>query len=1011
MAEENGVRIVPGSVGPVDLEETKAFLSSLGEGRGVLIKAVAGGGGRGMRAVHRAEDVEDAYASCRREALQAFGNGDLYVEELLLNAKHIEVQVIGDGSGAISHLGERDCSIQRRHQKLIEIAPSPGLSPVLRERLTTAAVRIAEAIRYSSLGTFEFLVDATGMTADPDFAFIEANPRLQVEHTVTEEVTGIDLVRAQLQLAGGSTLKDLGLQQADLPEPRGFAVQARVNMETMGADGGVRPSGGRLSAFETPSGLGVRCESAGYAGYAPTPNFDSLLAKVIGHSTSTDVADAVARTRRALSEFNVSGVATNIPFLQSILNHPDFLMGNVNTHFVDDHIGDLLSAADEASSGGSASRALRAGADIDNADPLAALDYARTGVKGDGPEQVAPNHDQFVEIPAPPGTVALSAPVQGTVVKIAIDEGDLVHEGQELFIMSAMKMEQVVLAKTSGKIHQIVVAVDDTIYEGHPLAFIEEADVDIDIEEVHEEIDLDHIRPDLAEAKRRHEITLDAARPEAVERRHNKGKRTARENIADLCDPDTFMEYGPLVFAAQRQRRSIEELIQKTPADGLIAGVGSVNGRQFGESRSRTMIISYDDMVFAGTQGLNGHTKTDRMAELAGKMAVPLIFIAEGAGGRSGDTDRVSVAGQDIRTWEILSRLSALVPMIGITTGRCFAGNASVLGLCDCIIATEDSVIGMGGPAVIEGGGLGVFLPEEVGPMSDQVPNGVVDIAVADEVEAVAAAKQYLSYFQGVVEDWECADQRLLRRVIPENRLRIYDIRAVIETMADTGSVLELRPHFGIGTVTAFVRVEGRPIGIVANNPAHLGGAMDSDACDKVARFAQICDAFDIPMLSLVDTPGMMVGPEVEKTALVRHCSRVFVTLANISVPFFSIVLRKSYGLGTMAMMGGSARAPLFNVAWPTGEYGGMGLEAGVKLGRRAELQAIEDIAERKAEYDRLVAASYERGKALNAAAVFEVDDVIDPAETRHWIVKGLQSAPPPKSTRGKKKRPYIDTW
>jgi acetyl-CoA carboxylase carboxyltransferase component len=387
-----------------------------------------------------------------------------------------------------------------------------------------------------------------------------------------------------------------------------------------------------------------------------------------------------------------------------------------------------------------------------------------------------------------------------------------------------------------------------------------------------------------------------------------------------------------------------------------------------------------------------------------------VVFFTEGGGGRPGDTDWISPAGLDVMAFHYWGRLSGFVPLVGINSGRCFAGNAAILGCCDVVIATINSNIGMGGPAMIEGGGLGVFHPEEVGPMAVQVPNGVVDIPVADEAEAVRVAKQYLSYFQGTVSNWECADQRVLRSLIPENRLRIYDVRKLIETLADTGSVLEIRRHFGLGMVTALVRVEGRALGVIANNPTHLAGAIDSDGADKAARFMQLCDAFDIPLLFLCDTPGMMVGPEVEKTALVRHCCRLFVIGANLTVPFFTIILRKGYGLGAQGMAGGSFKAPVFTVAWPTGEFGGMGLEGAVKLGYRKELAAERDPAQRKALFDKMVAKAYEHGKGLNIASHFEIDDVIDPMESRRWILGALLSAPPVPPREGKK-RPCIDTW
>ncbi|MBL8673267.1 MAG: carbamoyl-phosphate synthase large subunit, partial [Rhodospirillales bacterium] len=549
-----------------------------------------------------------------------------------------------------------------------------------------------------------------------------------------------------------------------------------------------------------------------------------------------------------------------------------------------------------------------------------------------------------------------------------------------------------------------------TVFEGHPLAFIEPDAAVGAAEEAEAVVDLDAIRPDLAEVLERQAVTRDAARPDAVARRRKTRQRTTRENIEDLCDPGSFVEYGSLVVAARRQRNTLDELIRTTQADGLVTGLGRVNGHLFADDAARIIAMSYDYTVLAGTQGKKNHQKKDRMFELAAKWRLPMVRFAEGGGGRPGDTDTVYAANLITTAFNLFAKLSGLVPLVGVVSGRCFAGNAVLAGCCDVIIATENANLGMGGPAMIEGGGLGVFRPEEVGPMDVQTRNGVVDVLVPDEAAAVATAKKYLSYFQGATADWSCADQRILRRLIPENRLRVYDVRKVIETLADTGSVLELRPKFGLGMITAFARIEGRPIGLVANNPMHLGGAIDSEGADKAARFMQLCDAFDIPILSLCDTPGNMVGPEAEKAALVRHCCRPFVVSANVTVPVFSVTLRKAYGLGAQSMAGGGFHAPFFAISWPTGEFGGMGLEGAVKLGYRNELAAIADPAERKATYDKMVAGMYERGKALSTASLFELDDVIDPADTRRWIMAGLRAAPPVPPRAGKK-RPFIDTW
>ena len=435
-------------------------------------------------------------------------------------------------------------------------------------------------------------------------------------------------------------------------------------------------------------------------------------------------------------------------------------------------------------------------------------------------------------------------------------------------------------------------------------------------------------------------------------------------------------------------------------------GWASVNGDRFAEDRARTAVLSYDYTVLAGTQGANNHWKLDRMSELIHRWRTPTVFFTEGGGGRPGDTE----GGGFTRGFEFWGKLSGTVPLVGVNSGRCFAGNAAILGCCDVIIATKDSALGMGGPAMVEGGGLGVFRPEEIGPIKVMQANGTIDILVEDEAGAVRAAKKYLSYFQGPVADWTCADQRMLRRAIPENRLRVYDVRKVIELIADEGSVLELRPKFGLAMVTAFIRVEGRPMGVFANNPMHIGGAIDSDASDKAARFLQLCEAFDIPVLSLSDTPGNMVGPEAEKTGLIRHCSRLFVIGANLTVPIFSVILRKSYGLGAIAMTGGSYQAAMFCVSWPTGEFGGMGLEGSVKLGYRNELAAIEDPVARKAKFDEMVAAAYASGKAMARGSHPALDDVIDPADTRRWIVGGLKVLPPVPARTEKKLR-WVDSW
>ncbi len=626
--------------------------------------------------------------------------------------------------------------------------------------------------------------------------------------------------------------------------------------------------------------------------------------------------------------------------------------------------------------------------------------------------------------------VAVTSELQGTIVGVFVERGTAVDRGHVLALIESMKMHHEVVAPQAGTVDEVLAAVGSAVVVGERLIILDESvrpDGEVPGDAPGAAVGPsdgaagEHVavaeRADLAAVVERHERGLDAHRPAAVERRRQRGRRTARENLTDLVDDGSFVEYGPLVIAAQRRRRSLDDLIENTPADGLVGGVGTANAALFEDAPSGAPVhtgvvaMSYDYTVLAGTQGTQNHRKKDRLFELAEQLRLPIVFLTEGGGGRPGDTDGIGVSGLDCLAFRWFGELSGTVPLVGVNAGYCFAGNAAILGCCDVVIATEDSNIGMGGPAMIEGGGLGLYEPTEIGPIEVQRANGVVDIVVADEAAAIAAAKQYLSYFQGRTLAWEAAPDEEIRNVVPVDRLRAYDMHRAIDALFDVGSVLELRREFGVGMITALARLEGRPVGVVANNPTHLAGAIDSDGADKAARFLQLCDAFCLPIVTLVDTPGMMVGPDVEATALVRHCSRLFVTGANVSVPMVSIVTRKAYGLGAQAMMGGSTKAPLACLAWPTGEFGGMGLEGAVRLGYRKELEAAVDDATRDALFREMVDRMYEHGKALSVATHFEIDDVIDPADTRRWIARLLDSAPQTHWRDSSPRRPNIDTW
>lgn len=587
----------------------------------------------------------------------------------------------------------------------------------------------------------------------------------------------------------------------------------------------------------------------------------------------------------------------------------------------------------------------------------------------------------------------------GTVVAVGVSPGDAVGPRTAVVTLEAMKMEHVVRAEVVGTVAAVAVAPGDTVTPGQPLATVVEGAATAASDTA--EAEPSGERTDLARLHERLALTRDEARPDAVAKRHATGHLTAREQIAALLDAGSLVEYGSLPVAAQRSRRSLDDLIATTPADGIVTGIGTVEGLE-------VAVLAYDYTVLAGTQGYFNHHKTDRILQIAAERSLPVVLFGEGGGGRPGDTDTslIAVAGLNLGTFAAMARLSGRVPTIGVLTGRAFAGNAALLGCCDLIVATRDANLGMAGPAMIEGGGLGRFSPEQIGPMDVQSANGVVDLVVDDDLSAIDAARQALAALTRRVDpDWEAGDQTALREVVSLHRKQIFDVHRLVDLLADEGSVLEVRSAFGRGAVTAFVRIEGRPYGLIANDSAFLGGAIDADAADKFARFLRLCDAHGLPIVSLCDTPGFMVGPDAEQTATVRHYGRMFVAAAHLTVPMLAVVVRKGYGLGAMAMAGGGFAETTATIAWPTGEIGAMGLEGAVRLGYGRELAAIADEAERRARYDALVAAQYEAGSAINAAMLHEIDEVIDPADTRRWITATLGSWSDPGSHRP------VDPW
>ncbi len=964
MASRCGVSTVQRSGLLDSVDEAEAFMRRIGAP--VILKASQGGGGRGLRIVEQPEDLGAAFTACRSEARAAFGSGEVFGERYVRGARHIEVQVVGDSETFI-HLGERDCSIQRRRQKVVEIAPAPNFDPHLRDQLCDAALRMSREVALCSLGTFEFLVAPTR-----DWFFLECNPRLQVEHTVTESVMGLDLVALQLKIAAGRRLTDLGLRSS--PAPRGMSMQLRITAEAAATDGRPSPVDGVLTAFEAPTGPGVRMDAAAVVGQGLNPRFDPLLAKLVVWVPEADLESALRRARRALGELRVEGVATNMPQLDAIVRDPALSNWMVSTGWLDER---------------------GAGSSSSDVGPPAALRSA------------PPSPDRALASAQEP--VKVVAPMRAEVVSVLVEVGALVAPKTELVILEAMKMHHVVVAPHAGVVEAVFAAPNAVVDPGQELLTLAATGEGADVVPTDPGRALDEIRPDLAELNERRARTLDAARAPAVAKRKARGMRTARENVDDLCDPGSFQEYGQLAVAAQRRVKSLDELVDTTPADGIVAGFGTVNADTFGPEGARCAVLAYDYTVLAGTQGLFGHKKTDRVLELAQAYETPVAFFCEGGGGRPSDTDMQDIVAStlDVHTFATYAAGSGAGVRIGIANGPCFAGNAVLFGSSDITIATRTAYIGMAGPAMVEAGGLGACRVDDIGPTDVQAANGVVDVVADDEAHAVHLTRRLLGYFQGPTRPGLVADQRRLRHAVPEDRKRVYEVRPVIETLFDSDSFIELRRPYGPAMITGLARIEGRPIGVYANDPMFLGGAIDAEAAEKAARFMQLCDAFGLPLVSLCDTPGFMVGPEHERQATVRRASRMLVVAAHLRVPTVMVCLRKGYGLGAQAMAGGSFWSPVFNVSWPTGEFGPMGLEGAVELAFRKQLAAAPTAEARQALFDREVGRLYGVGKALSTASVLEIDAVIDPADTRQAMLRALATFP----TRPPPQRRFVDVW
>ncbi len=977
-AGRNDVPVLTGSGELGSVDEAAAFFETLGGGSTMILKAVAGGGGRGARAVSDPSDLKTLYSEATAEAMNAFGDGTLFAERLITHARHIEVQILGDGSGAVSNFGERECSVQRRYQKVMEVAPAPNLPEGLRKRIIDSAQRLAAAVHYRSLGTFEFLVDATDLTNESGFYFIEANARLQVEHTVTEAVTGIDLVEAQLNVAAGSKLAELGLEQADIPAPRGFAIQARVNMETVTPDGRTLPSVGTLTAFDPPAGPGVRTDTFGYAGYTTSPSFDSLIAKVIGHSRSSDFGDAIRRTYRALSEFRIEGVTTNLDFLLNLLHHPDFGKMQIHTRFVDEQIATLA-----ASSNGSHPKRFAEG--VDGASSGSARGAAVDASRASALE---------VAVTGPEGTVGVSSPTQGIVAELNVAEGDSVRVGDQIAVMEAMKFFHSVAVDFNGVVRKVAVAEGDTALEGQPLVFIEEMD-EADLGErsgsegpaEKRNIGWD---AELEELELRTNLAHQMGGEDNVAFHRGRGKLTVRERIDALVDPGSFEEIGTLAGSATYDADGV--LTGFTPANTVI-GVSKINGR-------RVMVNGGDFTIRGGASDANVGNKTAYSERMAIEWRVPFIRLLDAAGGsvrtfeQIGHTYLPNGPGHDVSP-----HLLPVVPSVAAVLGSVAGLPAVQAALAHfSVMVKNTSVLFAGGPPVVKVA-FGIDITkEELGDASVQVfQSGVVNNLAETEEEAFDMIRQFLSYLPDSVYEMppyeEPADDRnrrdeRLKNIIPRDNQTVFDPRPILESILDRDSIFEIAPDFGAGRITVLARVNGYPVGVMINDSRVDGGATDIKAAEKIIRFIEMCETFHLPIINLADDPGFMIGLESESSGMLRVGARLHAVMADTQTPWLTFVIRQIFGVagGCHVRLSGMHR----RYAWPSGNWGSMHIEGGVDAAYRREIADSDDPEARREEIQNRLK---QLASPFRTAQTFLVEEIIDPRDTRPLLCDFVESA------------------
>ncbi len=1049
LAASLGIPVVAGSDGAVG-DATAAATAAEKIGFPVMLKAAAGGGGRGMRVVDRITDVAEAFERCSSEAAAAFGDGAVFVERLIERPRHIEVQVLADHHGGVTHLWERDCSVQQRNQKVIEIAPAPRLDLELQQRLHADAVRLATEADLANAATVEFLlVPETG-----DYFFIEANPRIQVEHTVTEQVTGVDLVEAQFRIAAGETLQSIGVvrgqanqdqaNQDQAPvvraaasglgtEPRGYAVQARV----------VATGPGPISGYHEPSGAGVRVDAAGYAGYTPPPHYDPLIAKVIGSGATLEAA--AARTSSALADFHIGQMPTNISHLRRILSHPATHGGDARTTL-------LAEAAAQLSDGATSTDSIDTDGGTDSDDPRASaqnrgstqrraalLEPSSAPAHAEAPLAAAsasawPNREPTE------GEMVIRSPLSATVVEVRVSVGHTVTPGETLVVLSAMKMETEVATAVAGTVAALrpmhvgdtvdasaalaVLRVDAAAAASTPAANTPAANTDTqptDPSHDHGE----SWQSQLDDVYTLRQLAEDRLGPESEEpgvvRQRSRGKLHCRERIRLLLDDGSFREVGSLAgFASYDDTGAVAAF---TPANH-VGGTGKINGR--------AVIVCADDFTSRGghSDGAIG-AKSFHLDLLSIEMGVPSVRLLDGSSGggsvasmvpeqkREGESTakessgairpgrpRVSGGGgsflpSHLGSSEYAQQL-ATVPVVNMLLGSVVGLGAAkaVLGHFS-VMARDIAQLFVAGPPVVAHAMGYDISKEDLGDWRIHCTNGSVDNLADTEQEAAALVQRFLSYLPSSVyeappvlasDPSDPADrcEEELLTLIPRKRTTTFDIRRGIELICDRGSFFEIGPLWGTDQVVGFARMNGHPVGVLASDSRHRnGGALTADGCDKLTRHIDLCDLFHVPVLNLVDNPGFAVGKEHEITGTIRKGATWMTAFAQASVPIFTVLMRRSFGVAGNNYVT-PRRQHSARVAWPSADMGGIPPEGGIEAAYKRQLAEASDPVALRAELEARIEAARGPIGPLNR---FEIEEMIDPRETRPLICEWVDGA------------------